>query len=82
MDNGSIFLAKEYWDELKRLGIEPEFTPYRCPSANGIVERFIKTLKEECIWQYTFKTPREAEEVIGNWISSITKEGGIPLWAI
>lgn len=28
MDNGSIFLSKEYWGELKRLGIEPEFTPY------------------------------------------------------
>jgi transposase InsO family protein len=42
MDNGSISLSKEYWDELKRLGIEPEFTPYKCPSANGIVERFIK----------------------------------------
>ena len=27
MDNGSIFLSKEYWNELKRLGIEPEFTP-------------------------------------------------------
>lgn len=68
MDNGSIFLAKEYWDELKRLGIEPEFTPYRCPSANGIVERFIKTFKEECAWQHSFKTLKEAEEVIEEWI--------------
>lgn len=68
MDNGSIFLAKEYWDELKRLGIEPEFTPYRCPSANGIVERFIKTFKEGCAWQHSFKTLNEAEEVIEEWI--------------
>jgi len=68
LDNGGIFLAREYWDELKRLGIEPEFTPYRCPSANGIVERFIKTFKEECAWQHQFKTLREAEEVIKRWI--------------
>jgi putative transposase len=68
MDNGSIFLSKEYWSELKRLGIKPEFSPYNCPSANGIVERFIKTFKEECAWQHTFKTLREAEEVINNWI--------------
>lgn len=59
MDNGSIFLAKEYWDELKRLGIKPEFTPYNCPSANGIVERFIKTFKEECVWQHIFKTVKQ-----------------------
>jgi putative transposase len=41
-------LDKGVLDELKRLGIEPEFTSYRCPSVNGIVGRFIKTLKEEC----------------------------------
>ncbi len=68
MDNGGIFLAREYWNELKRLDIQPEFTPYRCPSANGIVERFIKTFKEECAWQHQFKTFREAEEVIKRWI--------------
>jgi len=68
LDNGGIFLAREYWDELKRLGIQPEFTPYRCPSANGIVERFIKTFKEECAWQHQFKTLGEAEEVVKRWI--------------
>jgi putative transposase len=56
VDNGSIFLSKEYWSEFKRLGIEPELTPYRCPSVNGIVERFFKTFKEECAWQNSFKS--------------------------
>lgn len=69
MDNGSIFLSKEYWRELKRLGIEAEFTPYRCPSANGIVERFFKTFKEECAWQNTFNSLEEAEGVIEEWIT-------------
>jgi len=67
-DNGSIFLAKSYWDELKRLGIEPEYTPYSCPQANGIAERFMRTIKEECIWQHRFNTLQEAELVISEWI--------------
>lgn len=68
LDNGSIFLAREYREELKRLGITPEFTPYRCPSANGIAERFMRTFKEECAWIHCFKTLSEAEETINRWI--------------
>ena len=67
-DNGSIFLATEYRSELKRLAITPEFTPYRCPSANGIAERFMRTFKEECAWLHNFKTLAEAEEIINRWI--------------
>lgn len=74
MDNGSIFLANKYWKELKFLGIQPEYTPYRYPKANGIVERFMKTIKEECIWQYKFKTFEEAELVISKWIEFYNKE--------
>jgi transposase InsO family protein len=32
----------------------PEFiTPYT-PEQNGIVERFFRSLKEECVWQHNF----------------------------
>jgi putative transposase len=68
-DNGSIFLAKEFFDELRRLRIEPEYTPYSCPQANGIAERFMRTLKEECVWQHTFANLEEAEPVIEKWIT-------------
>lgn len=47
-DNGSIFLAKDYRACLTNLGITQEFTPYHCPSANGVIERWNKTFKEEC----------------------------------
>jgi putative transposase len=33
MDNGSIFLAKEYWDD-EGLRYRTRVYPYRCPSAN------------------------------------------------
>lgn len=63
-DNGSIFLGREYRQELERLGITPEYTPYRCPSAKGIVERYMRTFKKECAWLYCFDTLAEAEEFI------------------
>lgn len=73
-DNGSIFLANAYRSELKRLGIQQEYTPYRCPDANGVVERFIRTIKEECIWQYHFRTLKELEEVVAKWIKFYNNE--------
>jgi putative transposase len=73
-DNGGIFLSKEYWEETQRLGVAVEYTPCRCPQANGVVERFIRTLKEECVWQHRFRTLQEAEEVISRWIEFYNRE--------
>ena len=30
------------------------------PEQNGMVERFLRSLKEECVWQHTFQTFEEA----------------------
>ena len=38
------------------------------------MERFIRTLKEECVWQHRFKNLREAEEVITQWIKFYNQE--------
>lgn len=67
-DNGSIFLANEFVEKTDEYGIERTYTPYRCPSANGIAERFMRTLKEEKVWHYRFETMEEAEKVIADWI--------------
>jgi putative transposase len=42
-------------------------TPYS-PEHNGIIERFMSALKEECIWLYTFGPFTEAKRVIETWI--------------
>ena len=67
-DKGSIFPARDYREELRRLEITPESAPYRCPGANGIAERFMRTFKEECAWLHCFKTIEEAERVVNRWI--------------
>ena len=35
------------------------------PECNGVAERFIRTLKEECIYLHNFETLEEARAVIG-----------------
>ncbi len=46
----------------------PEFiTPYT-PEQNGIIERFFRGLKEECVWQHSFHSFAEAKAAIRQWI--------------
>src|SRR5690606_16812760 len=48
--DGSQFGARAFVNEVDRLGIELTYTPYRSPQGNAIVERFFRSLKEECVW--------------------------------
>lgn len=67
-DNGLIFTSKRYMKLVSRFGLEPEYiTPY-CPEQNGAIERFIRTLKEECIWLNTFASFQQAKSIIESWI--------------
>jgi len=36
--------------------------------ANGMIERFFKTLKEECVWAHRFASRDQAFEVIAAWM--------------
>jgi putative transposase len=36
--------------------------------ANGIVERFFRSLKEECVWQHNFGDFAEPRAAITTWI--------------
>jgi putative transposase len=73
-DNGSIFLANDYQRCIRNLKLKHEFTPYHCPSANGVVERWMRTFKQECAWCYTFETVEQAERIIGDWIRTYNQE--------
>jgi putative transposase len=67
-DNGSIFLARDYISSTKYWGISQEYIPKRKPDWNGVVERFFRTLKQECVWLHHFASFEEAEPVITQWI--------------
>lgn len=67
-DNGLVFSSKTYTSLVKAYGIKQEFiTPYT-PEQNGLIERFIRTIKEQCIYQNRFETISNARIKIASWI--------------
>ena len=73
-DNGLIFGSKPFTKVAREYGVDQEYiTPYT-PEQNGLIERFFRTLKEECIWQYSFKSRDEAFIAISSWIDKYHKE--------
>ncbi|WP_187648559.1 IS3 family transposase [Nitrosophilus labii] len=68
-DNDLVFSSKSFTKTIKDYNFTQEFiTPYT-PEQNGMIERFFRTIKEECIWHYNFKSLKEANKIIGEWIN-------------
>lgn len=67
-DNGLVFGSRNYMKLAREYHLRQEFiTPYT-PQENGLVERFIRSFKEECAWVNNFKSLDEARTVIGKWV--------------
>jgi putative transposase len=67
-DNGLIFQSRRFRAACRDYRLSHEFiTPYT-PEQNGIVERFFRSLKEECVWQYNFIGFDEARTAVARWI--------------
>ena len=66
-DNGLVFGSRQYMKLAREYGLGQEFiTPYT-PEENGLVERFIRSFKEECAWLNNFDSLEQARTVIGKW---------------
>src|SRR5258708_26589105 len=46
----------------------PYTTLFRSPEQNGMVERVIRTLKDQCVHRHRFETMQHASRVIADWI--------------
>ncbi len=68
MDRGPQYTAHQFRGELRWLGIRPTPSYVGEPECNGIMERWIRTLKEECLYLHDFATLEEARRVIGAFI--------------
>jgi putative transposase len=67
-DNGLIFQSRRFRAACRDYRLRQEFiTPYT-PEQNGLIERFFRSLKEECVWQYNFGNFAEARAAITQWI--------------
>lgn len=73
-DNGCHYGAKIFRDEVRRLGIKHTRTMVNTPKGNAIIERFFKSLKQECVWQHGFADFEEAKDVISKYVEYYNNE--------
>ncbi|EIT67838.1 IS3 family transposase [Hydrocarboniphaga effusa] len=68
-DNGLVFTSRHYTALVRSYGLKQEFITPHCPQQNGMVERVIRSLKEQCVHRHRFETLQHASRVISNWIA-------------
>ncbi len=68
-DNGLVFTSHHLTKIARSYGLKQEFITPHCPQQNGMVERFIRALKEQCVHRHRLETIQHAMRIIGNWTS-------------
>ncbi|MGR3413323.1 IS3 family transposase [Pseudooceanicola nanhaiensis] len=68
-DNGLVFTSRHFTGLVRSYGLKQEFITPHCPQQNGMVERVIRTHKEQCVHRHRFESIQHAARVIGDWIS-------------
>ena len=67
-DNGLVFTSRSFTALVRSYGLKQEFITPHCPEQNGMVERVIRSLEEQCIHRQRFETLQHASRVISDWI--------------
>lgn len=68
-DNGLVFTSRHFTALVRSYGLKQEFITPHCPQQNGMIERVIRTLKEQCVHRHRFESIQHATRVIADWIS-------------
>jgi putative transposase len=66
--NGLLFTSRRYTRLVRSYGLQQEFITPHCPEKKGLVERVIRTIKEQRIHHQQFETPHHASRVLRDWI--------------
>jgi putative transposase len=67
-DHGPQYTGADCAALVKRWGLEHTFAPVGRPTGNAVVERFIRTMKEEVIWLRDWNTAAELREALTTWL--------------
>ena len=73
-DWGPQYTAHQFLGELRWLGIRSTPAYVGEPQCNGIMERWIRTLKEECLYLHDFESLDEARAIIGAFIQRYNEQ--------
>lgn len=68
-DYGLIFTSRRYTALVRSHGLKQEFNTPHCRQQNGMVERVIRALKEQCTHLQRLNSIQHATRAIGDWIS-------------
>lgn len=73
-DWGPQYIADAFRNELAWLGITLSHSFVREPQCNGVIERFSRTLKEQCLWLHCFENLDDARGIIAAFIERYNQE--------
>jgi putative transposase len=73
-DWGPQYIADAWINEVKWLGITISPSYVGEPECNGVIERFMRTLKEQCIYLHRFQSLAEAQRLIEAFIHRYNTE--------
>ena len=68
-DWGPQYIADAWINEVKWLGMSISPAYVGEPECNGVIERFLRTLKEQCLYLHRFTSLEEARQIIGDFIA-------------
>jgi putative transposase len=63
-DNGLIFESGRFRHAYRDYSLRQELITRQSPEQNGVIERFFRSLKEECVWLRPFESFRHARRRI------------------
>lgn len=66
-DQGSVYTSATFRNVTRAWRIDHTFTPVARPTGNAVVERVIRTLKEECLWLRDWRNAAEIRTAVAEW---------------
>jgi transposase InsO family protein len=73
-DNGPQYIAREFKEYARTMGMRHVLISPYYPQSNGKIERFHKTLKNECLRVHTPVTKDQAKRVVGEYVRYYNEE--------
>ncbi len=73
-DNGLVFTSRRFTRTVYRYGIKQEFIRPHTPQQNGMVERLIRSVKEQCLWLHNFASLEDTRQALAAWFEYYNEE--------
>ena len=67
-DRDRRFQAEQFEGVLQRAGVKVHRLMYRAPNTNAYVERFVQTIKQECLDKFIIFSPEHMDHLIAEYV--------------